>query len=217
MMSLAYLAALIVYLIIFIAVVAAAVLHAKKTGKSKKLWGGVAAFIMYNLVFWDFLPTLLVHQYYCKKDAGFWVYKTAEQWRKENPDVVVGPVNPPEGMVLDNRGKGEMVKEDGTKLRFNIFPQDGPSLSFDKSDGSTGYWLNDRFFYIRSKREVLVVDVSIDSAHIVDAINNEIMMKDIHVYATPENTIKFWTHIGACGPKGTVLKNLSNYRKLKGI
>jgi hypothetical protein len=32
--------------------------------------------------------TVAVHQYYCAKDAGFWVYKTLGQWKAENPGVM---------------------------------------------------------------------------------------------------------------------------------
>lgn len=29
-----------------------------------------------------------MHKYYCLSQAGFWVYKTPEQWVKENPGVM---------------------------------------------------------------------------------------------------------------------------------
>lgn len=80
-----------------------------------------------------------------------------------------------------------------------------------------GYWLNDRFYYATSSKKTSTVDVSIDNEKVLDALTGKIMMDGVQVYATPENTIKFWTHIGACGPKDTVLKNLSHYRKLKGV
>lgn len=53
-------------------------------------WAGglVAAFIMYNLVFWDWIPVVLMHKHLCETEGGFWVYKTPEQWVKEHPEVV---------------------------------------------------------------------------------------------------------------------------------
>lgn len=60
---------------------------ARKHNRSGWVWGGLAAFAMYNLVFWDLIPTLAVHKYYCSTEAGFWAYKTHEQWVKENPGV----------------------------------------------------------------------------------------------------------------------------------
>lgn len=61
---------------------------AKKHNRRTWAWGGLAAFVMYNLVFWDWIPTVATHQYYCAKDSGFWVYKTLDQWKAENPGVM---------------------------------------------------------------------------------------------------------------------------------
>ena len=58
---------------------------ARKRNRRSWVWGGLAAFAMYNLVFWDWVPTVVMHRYYCATEAGFWVYKTPEQWVKENP------------------------------------------------------------------------------------------------------------------------------------
>lgn len=75
------------YLIISALVVWLAARWAKKLGRRGWVWGGLAAFAMYNLVFWDLIPTLAMHKYYCATEAGFWVYKTPERWTKENPGV----------------------------------------------------------------------------------------------------------------------------------
>lgn len=76
------------YLLISLGVVAWAIVYAKKHGKSAKKWGWGAALVMYLIPFWDWLPTVATHQYYCAKDAGFWVYKTLDQWKAENPGVM---------------------------------------------------------------------------------------------------------------------------------
>lgn len=64
-----------------------AVDFAKRTGRSTKRWGFGAAIGLYLLVFWDQIPTYLLHHYYCATEAGIWVYKTPEQWKAENPGV----------------------------------------------------------------------------------------------------------------------------------
>ena len=87
MFGLAILVVLLVYLLLSIGVVRWAVGYARQNGKLAKKWGWGAALVMYSLVFWDWLPTVAVHQYYCAKDSGFWVYKTLEQWKAENPGV----------------------------------------------------------------------------------------------------------------------------------
>ena len=86
-MGLVVFAAIAVYLIVSIAVVAFSARAAKKKGRSPWRWGGGAALVMYLLVFWDYIPTVVAHKYYCEKEAGFWVYKTVEQWKAENPGV----------------------------------------------------------------------------------------------------------------------------------
>jgi hypothetical protein len=73
------------YLLLSIGVVIWAISYARKHGKSAKCWGWGAVFVMYNLVFWDWLPTVAVHQYYCATESGFWVYKPLDQWKAENP------------------------------------------------------------------------------------------------------------------------------------
>ena len=84
------LGALALYLLVSIAVVKWAIRYARKHEKNTKLWGFGAAFLMYNLVFWDWIPTVVVHKYYCATEVGFWVYKTLDQWKAENPGVLEG-------------------------------------------------------------------------------------------------------------------------------
>jgi hypothetical protein len=88
MIGLIVFGALLIYLLISLGVVAWAVSYAKKNGKSAKRWGWGAALVMYMLVFWDWIPTVVTHQYYCATEAGFWVYKSPEQWKTENPGLM---------------------------------------------------------------------------------------------------------------------------------
>ena len=65
--------------------------HAAPKGSSRKtrwLWAGSIFLLVYLPVFWDWIPTIVMHQYYCATDAGFWVYKSVDQWKKENPGVM---------------------------------------------------------------------------------------------------------------------------------
>lgn len=88
MFGLVVLGAIGLYLLISVLVVRWAIRHARANGKSVKGWGWGAALVMYLLVFWDWIPTVAVHQYYCAADSGFWVYKTLDQWKAENPGVM---------------------------------------------------------------------------------------------------------------------------------
>lgn len=111
-MGLVILGVMGLYLLISLGVVAWAISHAKKSGKSAKRWGWGAALVMYLIPFWDWIPTVATHQFYCAKDSGFWVYKTLDQWKVENPGVIEGlhqilePIQPmPYGdlQILDER------------------------------------------------------------------------------------------------------------------
>ena len=87
MLGLAFLFVFIIYLLISLGVIAYAVRKAKERGIDGWKWGVPAAFVMYLIVFWDHIPTLIAHKYYCDKEAGFFVYKTLEEWKEENPGV----------------------------------------------------------------------------------------------------------------------------------
>jgi hypothetical protein len=90
MFGLMVLLAFVVYLLISIGVVKWAVRYARKHDRSAKRWGWSAALVMYLIPFWDWLPTVATHQYYCATESGFWVYKTLDQWKQENPGVMEG-------------------------------------------------------------------------------------------------------------------------------
>lgn len=79
----------VAYLLISFAIVRWVIGYARKNGKSPKRWGGGAALVMFLIPFWDWIPTVATHQYYCTTEAGFWVYKTPEQWMKENLGAVL--------------------------------------------------------------------------------------------------------------------------------
>jgi hypothetical protein len=61
--------------------------EARARGISGWKWGVPAALVMYHLLLWDWVPTVIAHRYYCQKDAGFVVHKTLDQWKQENPGV----------------------------------------------------------------------------------------------------------------------------------
>lgn len=60
---------------------------AERRGRSPRLWGFIAGLAMYSLVFWDLIPTLALHRYYCVSDAGFTLYQTLAQWKQAHPGI----------------------------------------------------------------------------------------------------------------------------------
>jgi hypothetical protein len=51
-------------------------------------YAALAFLAVYLPVFWDHIPTLVVHRAMCAEDAGFTAYVDAEQWRAKNVEAV---------------------------------------------------------------------------------------------------------------------------------
>lgn len=92
LMGLAFLAWPLTLLVLvglaFLIVILMAVRFAKRTGRSKWRWGIAGFLVVFLPIFWDWIPTVVMHKYYCATEAGFWVYKTVDEWKAENPGVM---------------------------------------------------------------------------------------------------------------------------------
>lgn len=88
MIGLLYIVFFVVYLAISWGVVLAARSWAYDNNRSERAVGIIAGIFMYMLVFWDLIPVFAYHKYLCETQAGFWEYKTPEEWIKENPNVL---------------------------------------------------------------------------------------------------------------------------------
>jgi hypothetical protein len=179
MLGLIILAVLAVYLAFSYFVVRETVRTAKASGGRSFLAGFIAAFIMYNLVFWDWIPTLATKKYYCTSEAGFDVYKTVDQWNKENPGVAA-------------------------TLTWKV-PADTRRLS----DGGRQYVLNERFVWdIRERRPVPLLSTTIIENRIIDVKTGEALAKQTIVgsgYGSfgvggDWKSLKSWLHTEPCLP-----------------
>jgi len=180
MFGLAYILFFAVYLAVSIFVIRWAVRHAKKRGKNAWLWGGVSAFIMYNLVFWDWLPTVAAHKYYCSTEAGFWVYKTV--------DSVEG-------------------RESGATEALMKYP-DAPSETqyFDGGYGVTHtYTLNSRFHVLDTQQDALYPLSLIRSELSLEDSKTGMVLARFVDFGTGNSIkdfsgmpLKFWLHTGSC-------------------
>lgn len=119
------------YLLLSVIVILSARRIARKRGKSATRWGWGAALVMWLIPFWDWLPTVAVHQYTCATEAGFWVYKTPEQWKLENLSVLEFLVTNP----------GVPSKGEGSNGNF-----------------TETYFLNDRFNWIVKRNGKLLLN-----------------------------------------------------------
>lgn len=119
MFGLAIIFFLLLYLVIWILVVLLAAYFGWRFTKSKKVMftvGAIAFLAMYWPAFGDLIPTLWAHKNLCKKEAGFKIYVTPEQWDKENPGVL-DTLHPYENYIDVNDGR---LKNSRFKTSFKI-------------------------------------------------------------------------------------------------
>lgn len=146
MLGLVVLGFLAIYLLLSVFVVRAVMRYAKRTGRNAGWWGLIASLVMYNLLFWEVLPTIVANDYYCRTTAGFKVYKSIEEWKQENPDVVV------------------VARESDTQKRRVT------------SSGVTRYVLNERFAVDHKKeRPIPFLSTTIFTENVIDQIKSEIL------------------------------------------
>ncbi len=201
MFGLAYLLAFGVYLLISIGVVRRAIRYAQENGRSAKRWGWGAAFLMYSLVFWDWLPTVAVHQYYCATESGFWVYKTLDQWKVENPGVMerlaMSHLPSEEYRVKSDPWSPEDSKYlllDGTTLdaRYDV-KRKLMFVEYKKPDGSSGYQLNERFRMAMKHRGPLFLHRWLREDALIDTKTNEILARYVDFSTSQQKRQAGWS------------------------
>lgn len=174
------------YLLISIGVVKASIAYARKNGKRPWLWGLCAALTMFMIPFWDWIPTVAMHRYYCATEAGFWVYKTPEQWATENPGAMMS--------LMANK--------------------DWPTKHEERDDGHeriVTQLYNERFNVIENIRDVSswLPIIRVEES-LIDLQKNEILGRlvvfgagnSVKNAAGPQGPLKFWLHNPYC-PSGT--------------
>jgi hypothetical protein len=98
MFGLAVLFFIALYLVFLVWVARGSYRYALLNGATKRQaqgWGFVGGFIVWLAVFWDWLPTEVAYRYYCSKYAGVSVFKTIDQWKRDNPNAI-DPFGPPQ-------------------------------------------------------------------------------------------------------------------------
>ncbi|RLA16804.1 MAG: hypothetical protein DRQ61_05740 [Gammaproteobacteria bacterium] len=64
-----------------------AIKKAKAEGRPGWHYGLPAVLPTFGIMFWDWILTVITHQYSCATEGGFTLYKTLDQWKAENPGV----------------------------------------------------------------------------------------------------------------------------------
>lgn len=100
MIGLAYLALGAIYVVAMVCLVGWAWRQGRKLNRSVAIACAALAFLsLYLPVFWDFIPTIIAHRYYCAKDAGIVVKMAPEQWLQQHASEIaelrIDPLKPP--------------------------------------------------------------------------------------------------------------------------
>ncbi len=160
---------------------------AKKRGIAGWKWGLPMAVIMYHLVFWDLIPTFVALEYNCMTEAGYWVYKTAEQWENENPSVAKTLNSEPDKSEIKMYWvKTEYLDRfyelpDGTELIANYDVRNNYMYTeVRRSDGMRSSWLNQRFeWVVKRDRFTSLKYLRRKEEKIVDRKTGEVMARYI--------------------------------------
>lgn len=188
-MGLVILAVLGFYMLVSIGVVKWAIRHAHSHGRSVWRWGGAAALVMYLIPFWDWIPTVVGHKYYCEKEAGFWIYKTLDQWKAENPGVM-------ETLVSQDRSP---------------YTRHGDIKNYTDT-----YFLNQRFKLVATKTGPFALKRWRREEIIVDKKTNDVLARYVDFSVGNGNVggeadlPKFWLHRDYC-PGGNYNMGLINH------
>ena len=86
---------------------------ARKVSTHRYIWG-LLVFLIYNgpLIYYVVIPGV-VKQVLCSTDAGFWLYKTPEQWIAENPGVA-------ETLISDGEQENRKIGEGHSERIFHL-------------------------------------------------------------------------------------------------
>jgi hypothetical protein len=234
MMGLAILFGLAVYLLISAVVIWAARRWARRNGRDPRRWGWGAALVMYLIPFWDLIPTLVMHQYRCATEAGFWVYKTPEQWVAENPGVLetlsvshlpeqyykgLPPGTPSNSTIIDRH----YVLPDGTELVAQ-FRSNGELMYVDlrSPDGAWGFQINERIQWVIRQTGPHLVNLWRQEETVVDSGSKQVLARYVDFRAGYGNWLESGTRHGLQGAKFWLQndhcnKGSLNASKLRGV
>lgn len=182
-MGLVVLGALAIYVVVLVAVTWFAYRWAAKRGLPRgKRWLAAAGgfLVVYLPAFWDHIPTLVAHNYYCEKEAGFWQYRTVEQWKAENSGIA-------------------------ETLTWREIPIQPDTITLP--DGTNRYILNERFVSETHQRRLSLLPVTVWRSVIRDRKTEDIMAKLAGVGSGYGNlatggedwhVLKFWLALSPC-------------------
>jgi len=87
---------------------------ARRWRPERKLLMGWLTFILFNAPLgYQIIPGMIVRSIACNNQAGFWLYKTPEQWKAENPGVA-------ETLTLNGKQENRKIREGESERIFHL-------------------------------------------------------------------------------------------------
>jgi len=190
MIGLLYLGFFAAYLWLSVFLTKWAARQAKKRGIASWKWGLPMGLIMYNLVFWDWLPLEITYRYDCSHYAGFTQNQTLAQWKKENPGVAE-TLRPSKDLHSTREGNRE---------RYVLNQRFAWDIRY------TPHW-----FHIQ-ERDERIVDLKTGEvlARYVD-FSTDIQGVEVGSDKTISD-YKIWLGKGSCEPEGGKINRINFYR-----
>ena len=200
---------LVAILLGFVIAILFGVAYAKRHGKRAWLWAMLAFLVVFLPIFWDWIPTVVAHKYYCATEAGFWIYKTPEQWKKDNPQAMENIKKETqdwktkylENWKIKNPGASTAVIEEDL-MKNNVIRSAGRQGDMENyTDTQT---LNSRFNSINKKSGPFFLHLWRWEDSIVDVETNEVLAKYVNFSSgngfitSPDAPLKFWLQKGYC-------------------
>jgi hypothetical protein len=134
----------------------------KNRSRKSAIYSGTTVFLAIFLpVFWDWIPTIIAHDYYCKQ-TGVTEFKPVEQWKKENPGVwetlrsFSSYPSDVEDEFLEASGKKDMDYQ-GVSYRRRPINERISEYAAGKQHEPLLVFTATRFLYDEQKQEILVM------------------------------------------------------------
>ena len=203
MMGLLVLLVLGLYLVLSIYIVKRAANYARRRFGRGWVGGILAGLIMYNLVFWDAIPTWYTHHHLCATEAGLKVYQTPEEWAKGNPERYQQASAATEQVIVRRSS-------------------DNPEAIHSWTEYASGLELE----IYNSRRRNYAFNTGVARERVIDKITGKILFevidfhsgggtKSLAVGASSFADYKFWIVTGRCASAYPNLKDRFNYNGKK--
>jgi hypothetical protein len=180
MLGLMYLCSAALYVALIFFVVRWAWRSGRTSGGSKvrgASFGAIGFLAVYLPVFWNLVPTIFVHRYYCERDAGLFVQMQADKW------------------YANNQAKVELIN----KLPRNLREATSPTILLP--DGFSRFTHFNDLLASDFKSEQLPawsVDLRRQTWRTVDARTGAILASVIDYQTGRETDLRFWLRNSTC-------------------